>query len=45
MPAVDTTAPESAIGVIPAQSYPQIPLNWSGGDANGVALPHPNSNF
>jgi hypothetical protein len=33
--AADTTAPASAIAALPAQSYAQIPLTWSGEDNAG----------
>jgi subtilase family serine protease len=31
----DTTPPTSAIAALPAESYPQIPLQWSGADDPG----------
>ncbi|HWX23270.1 MAG TPA: putative Ig domain-containing protein, partial [Candidatus Binatia bacterium] len=34
-PAPDTTPPTSAVAVLPANSYPQISLNWSGSDNPG----------
>ncbi len=33
--AADTTAPTSLVAALPAQSYPQIPLAWSGQDNAG----------
>ncbi len=38
-PAQDTNAPASAVGLLPANSYQQIPLSWSGVDeATGSGL-------
>ncbi|MBI5386505.1 MAG: hypothetical protein HZA90_17690 [Verrucomicrobia bacterium] len=38
-PAPDTTAPASSVAILPANSYAQVPLNWSGGDeSNGSGL-------
>jgi len=37
MPPFDTTPPTSAVAPLPAQSYVQVPLTWSGSDAGGLA--------
>ena len=40
-PAPDTTAPASLVSALPADSYPQIALSWSGQDeAGGSGLTH-----
>lgn len=37
LPAGDSTPPVSAVAALPAESYVQIPLTWSGTDAGGLA--------